>query len=453
MGNTLTQLGNRPLSKLLTSPPKGFWHEITTQEQTFEVIARPLDTGQTAEGWVLVIRDVTQERQIERRVQEQERLAAIGQLAAGIAHDFNNIMASITLYAQMMIRASQLSDRDRERMRIINQQALHASNLIQQILDFSRRAVLERRPLDLLPLLKEQVKLLERTLPEHIAITFAPDEDEHIVHADLTSMQQIIMNLALNARDAMPNGGNLHIEIKHCTVQSPKTASHPQVGVGNWIVITVTDTGTGIPPDVLPHIYEPFFTTKAPGKGSGLGLAQVWGIVKSHEGHIVESTEIGEGTCFTIYLPAMDLAQLQPIPHTISDEISLRGNGELIMVVEDNETVLNALIEGLHELNYQTLSAANGREALNTIEQYTTNIALIISDMVMPDMGGVALARALQKQQWTKPIIMLTGHPMNEQDSVFHTQGITTWLQKPVDMEQLAAILAQELREATSHKS
>ena len=169
-GGVLTHLGCRPLAELLMSPPQGLWHEVKTGKRTFEVIARPVEGGPQPERWVLVVNEVTQEREIRAQLQQQEQLAAVGQLAAGIAHDFNNIMATIVLYAQMTALSRELSEHDRERMAVINQQAHYASRLIQQILDFSRRAILERQPPDLLPLLKEQVKLLERTLPEHIGI-------------------------------------------------------------------------------------------------------------------------------------------------------------------------------------------------------------------------------------------------------------------------------------------
>ncbi|HDP89553.1 MAG TPA: PAS domain S-box protein, partial [Thioalkalivibrio sp.] len=231
VGSRLTHLGHRPLEELLTSPPegKGLWHEVTTEAHTFEVIARPVETGPTPGGWVLVLRDVTRERDIQQWQRQQERLAAVGQLAAGIAHDFNNIMATIVLYAQMAARVEGLAARDRERMQIINQQAQHATRLIRQILDFSRRAVLERQPLDIELFLKEQVKLLERTLPEHIEVNMSYGRDEYVVHADPTSMQQMIMNLAVNARDAMPQGGRLDVHLARIRVAPHETRPLPDM--------------------------------------------------------------------------------------------------------------------------------------------------------------------------------------------------------------------------------
>jgi PAS domain S-box-containing protein len=232
VGDILTCLGDRPLAELLTSPPtKGLWHEVRADKHTFEVIARPVEKEAESEYWVLVTNDVTQEREIQAQLQQQARLAAVGQLAAGIAHDFNNIMATIILYAQMAARSEALSERDREGMGVINQQARHATRLIEQILDFSRQAMLKRRPLDLLPLLKEQVRLLERTLPEHVGIELDYGRGEYTVDADPTRMQQMIINLAVNARDAMPGGGELRFELSRVEVKAggglPRGASMP----------------------------------------------------------------------------------------------------------------------------------------------------------------------------------------------------------------------------------
>ena len=218
----------------------------------------------------------------------QERLAAVGQLAAGIAHDFNNILASIALYSQMSLRTAELPPRVRQRLEVIAQQTVHAADLVQQILDFSRRAVLERQPVALDSFMKEVIKLLQRTLPESIQVDLALEPGEYVINADLTRIQQTIVNLALNARDAMPNGGQLHIALSSSSGQDIQCVDCGPVLGGEWVQVAVTDTGTGIAPDVLPRVFEPFFTTRAP-LGHGLGLSQVYGIVKQHEGHIRRS--------------------------------------------------------------------------------------------------------------------------------------------------------------------
>jgi two-component system cell cycle sensor histidine kinase/response regulator CckA len=452
VGDTLTRLGDRPLAELLTSPRNGLWHQVRTDGRTFEVIARPMQSGPEPEDWVLVINDVTQEREIQQRVQQQERLAAVGQLAAGIAHDFNNIMATIVLYAQMSARAEGLPDRARERMATINQQAQHATRLIQQILDFGRRAVLERRPLDLLPLLKEQVKLLRRTLPESIRIELICDPDEYaaplIVHADPTRIQQMVTNLAVNARDAMPEGGDLRIEMERIEIAAGERPPVPKMKAGEWVRVTVSDTGTGILPDVLPRIYEPFFTTKAP-LGSGLGLPQVHGIVAQHNGHINVKSRVGEGTTFSIYLPALPIRPPEPSAATLFQELPAlaQGQGETILVVEDDTTTRRALAESLRQLNYRILEAAEGQEALALLEQRGEEIALVLSDVVMPGMGGIALLEALKKREVEVGVILLTGHPLEKEMEDLRAQGMTDWLPKPPNLERLAQVVARALRE------
>jgi len=441
----ITHLGGRPLAELLTSPStKGLWHEVKAGARTFKIIARPIANGANPENWALVINDVTQERAVREQLQRQERLAAVGQLAAGIAHDFNNIMAVVVLYAQMTMRDATLPTRVQERMATINQQAQHATKLIQQILDFSRRAVLERRPFDLLPLLKEQVRLLKRTLPENIQIQLNYGPDEHIIHADPTRMQQVVMNLAVNARDAMPEGGRLHIDLARITSKPSALPLLPEMAVGEWVRLTVSDTGTGIPADVRPHIFEPFFTTKEPGAGTGLGLAQIHGIVGVHKGHIAVKTQIGQGTTFSVYLPALPTHPIK------SPELELldmtQGRGETLLVVEDEITVRQALVESLASLNYRCLEAANGQAALAMLEQHT-DVALVLSDLIMPEMGGQALFHALKQQGLPLPMVVLSGHPMKTELENLHAQGLAGWLLKPPRMEQLAQLLARVLQD------
>jgi signal transduction histidine kinase/ActR/RegA family two-component response regulator len=451
VGDTLTRLANHPLEELLTSPPRGLWHELEADDRIFAIVARPIENGPTPRGWVLAIRDVTKQREFEHHVQQQERLAAIGQLAAGIAHDFNNIMAVISLYAGMSLRTAELPETIYERLGTIDQQAHRAGDLIQQILDFSRRAVLERQPMELMTFLKELTKLLDRTLPENIQIDLSAQEDEYMVNADPTRVQQAIMNLATNARDAMPEGGQLHIGLEKVWVAKRKSAPLPEMEPGEWVRLTVADTGYGIPADALPHIYDPFFSTKEPGKGTGLGLPQVYGIVKQHEGYIDVESQEDEGTTFTVYLPS--LAKQQPESVAYETEMLVQGQGQLILVVEDDASTRMALADSLELLNYQVTEATNGREALAIFEQNAMQIALVLSDMVMPEMGGKALLyalqeRALRERSETAKIILLTGHPLDEGTfEELKPQGLQDWLLKPLSIEQLSQVVARALEE------
>jgi len=445
MGEILTHLGGRPLAELLASPPEGLWHQVEIdgpQPQSFELIAQAIQVGPSTGRWVLVIRDVTQERKVQERVQRQEQLAVVGQLAAGIAHDFSNIMAVITLYSQMVQRTPDLSQETRAHLETVDRQAKRAADLIQQILDFSRQSVLERSRLDLAPLLKEQVKLLERTLPESIQLGLTYGSGKHTVNADPTRMQQVFMNLAVNSRDAMPAGGWLRIALERIQVTDKKPL--PNIKAGEWIRVTVSDDGMGISAEHLPHIFEPFFTTKEAGRGTGLGLAQVYGIVKQHQGHIDVASKIGGGTTFAIYLPALSTrepAMMEPAAPELTT-----GNGETVLVVEDNPVTREALVDSLALLNYSVLQAANGREALVIHEQHGDEIALTVSDLVMPEMGGMALMNTLKSQNPAIKMVIISGHPLREQIEDMQLQGVKAWLQKPLDLDQLAQVIAQAIR-------
>jgi two-component system cell cycle sensor histidine kinase/response regulator CckA len=448
LGDTLSHLGGRPLPELLDKPREGLWHEVELYEpahRSFEVVVRPIEAGPAAGRWVMVMRDVTEEREAQRRVQRQEQLAVVGQLAAGIAHDFNNIMAVITLYSQVAQRTPDLPLETQERLRTVDQQARRAADLIQQILDFSRRSVLERHPLDMVPMLKEQVKLLERTLPESIQIELTYGPGDYTIHADPTRIQQVIINLALNARDAMPDGGRLHLSLERLQITQQSRLPLPEIEAGPWLRMTVSDTGTGISADSLPHIFEPFFTTKEVGKGTGLGLAQVYGIVKQHGGHIDLESQVGRGTTFTIYLPALPVPKLQP-EEPGSRELTL-GRGETVLVVEDNHATRQALVASLEMLNYQALEAGNGQDALSILKQRQSDISLVICDLVMPQMGGLELALSLMEVGSEAKVIIISGHPIQDDIDSLREQGVHTWLQKPIDLDQLAQVVARALQE------
>ncbi len=442
---SIDHLGDRSLSELLTSPPQGRWHEIQSDHRIFEAIAKPLALGPQPGGWVLVLRDVTEEREIQQRAEQQGRLAAVGQLAAGIAHDFNNIMAVIVLYAQMAGRTPHLPDSVQDKLYTITEQAHEATNLIEQILDFSRRAALERRPLDLLPLLKEQIKLFDRTFPDNITVRLIHDANSHTISADATRIQQALMNLAVNARDAMPYGGALTFELSRITSTDQPSLPLPEMTPGAWVRMRVQDTGAGIPAEALPHIFEPFFTTKESGEGSGLGLAQVFGIVRQHEGYIDVVSPPGEGATFTIYLPALLMTVAQQVE--MEDFGTLpRGRGELVLVVEDNPAARQALVDALDSLNYRTLEASDGEAALRIIEQAARDIAVILSDIAMPQMDGLTLVQALQWEAPGLPVILISGHP--QQQDPRQIPNLHAWLTKPIDLTQLADILAQALHES-----
>jgi signal transduction histidine kinase/ActR/RegA family two-component response regulator len=438
----LTYFGDLPAAEFLSPAAWTGRQEVQFEQRVYEVQISPIGGTENSQRWVLVIDDVTEARELQQRAQTQDRLAAIGQLAAGIAHDFNNLLAVIVLHAEMGLLQPELSQRLREYLNIVLGQAVRAGDLVQQVLDFSRRAVLERRPLRLGPFVAEQVKLLARILPESIAVCFYDETVDLTVSADPTRLQQVIVNLALNARDAMVDGGNLCFSLEEVTVREADDAPLPELDPGRWVRLSIKDSGHGIPAHVLPHIFEPFYTTKAP-LGTGLGLAQVHGIVKQHEGEIDVVSEEGIGTTFALYLPAVEAAEPEPEP-IVEDSLPL-GHGETVLVVEDDAAVRMALVASLEQLEYQPVEAKNGREALAILQRRQQEFDLVLSDLIMPEMGGRALQQALRAKSVSMPIVFLSGHPMDLEPLASEQDEFTSWLQKPVNLENLARLLARIL--------
>ena len=444
VGDELAHLGGRPLAEVL--PPtaeESPWIELQPggSERIFELTERSIGNG--AGGWVLIVRDVTEERQRQQYVQTQDRLATVGQLAAGIAHDFNNIMAIITLYSQSLERNPDLPRRA-DYLVTISKQARHAADLISQILDFSRRAVMERGKLDLLPFAKEVVKLLQRTLAENITITFEATPDTYFVSADPTRLQQSLMNLALNARDAMPVGGELRIDLDAFTLAPEQRPPLPGMAAGQWVRLDVADDGTGIAPQHLPHLFEPFFTTKQPGQGTGLGLAQVYGIVKQHGGEIKVESRLGEGTTFTIYLPALKAPASTTDGHGPVPALT-PAEQETILLVEDHKPTRVAIRDTLEMLGYDVLVAETGRGALELFTRHRQKIDLVLSDMVMPEMGGVELYQQLVAQEPDVRLVVMTGYPLEDEGRSLLEQGIVDWIGKPFSPDAIARKLRKVL--------
>ncbi|MFQ5419937.1 MAG: ATP-binding protein, partial [Anaerolineae bacterium] len=377
---------------------------------------------------------LTKLKETQAQLVQQERLAAVGQLAAGIAHDFNNLMATILLYSDLLLQSNKLNTKEQEKISVIYRQGQRAAHLTQQILDFSRKTIMEKKRLNLFLFLEDLISLLDRTLPENIHLRLSGEEETSFVYADPTRLEQVMMNLAINARNAMPNGGQLHIDLKQITV-SEGGPPHPLgLTAGAWHQIRVSDTGVGIEPDILPRIFEPFFTTRAP-LGSGLGLSQVYGIIKQLGGEVDVTSPPGQGATFTLFLPVMTATQqeIQPVGLAVATE----GNGETLLVVEDDDHLRKALTESLTALNYQVISARNGRDALKMYHQHKNEIALILSDLVMPDMGGLELVQILKQNHTDLEVLIISGYPFADIKKDLKAAGVTNWLQKPLNLQSL----------------
>ena len=440
--DTLASLGAQPLSTFLIPPASGQFHEAQTDSQTFEIVAQPFTASSVLEGWLLLMRDVTLEREWQTRSQQQERLAAVGQLAAGMAHDFNNILAVISLYAELLLLHPALPLEVYSRVRIIGEQTHQATDLIQQILDFSRRSLINLQPVNLQTLVQETIQLLARTLPETIDVSLLGGDFFPMIEADATRIQQALLNLAVNARDAMPNGGALRLELAPIHIDKEYTTTPLDLSPGEWVRLDVVDTGMGIPADILPHIFEPFFTTKAP-KGNGLGLAQVYGIIKQHNGELTVTSTPGVGTQFCIYLPALTSSRL--VNEASAEVVVPQGRGQTILVVEDQEMVRLALADTLKSLNYAVLTAVHGQEALAIYDASPEDIDLVITDMIMPVMGGQELYDALRERETAVPVIIISGYVTEEERRDLGKHSQVFWMPKPPNFPQLAALLAQLL--------
>jgi PAS domain S-box-containing protein len=397
-------------------------------------------------------RDISERLDMERQLQRQERMAAVGQLAGGIAHDFRNFLTTIILYAGMPLSQPDLSPHVKDALQVIASEAEQASALVQQILDFSGRSSMETQPVDLVAFIEEVADILRQTIPESICVELDIGPEASIVEADPTRIQQVLMNLALNARDAIvasrssqaAEGGELSIALSNVVV--PSTESLPISGMapGEWVHLTVADTGTGMTEEVKNRIFEPFFTTKERGEGTGLGLAQVYGIVQQHQGHIDVQTELGVGTAFHVYLPAgieeaaQGAEQEEPGPGRLP-----QGQGETVLLVEDQQNLREAGRATLTSLGYRVLAAADGREALEMLEGF--RVDLVVTDVVMPELGGKALRAELARFHPRLPVLAVTGYTMKEEVRELNSAGFFDVLQKPFDPSSLAQAVRRAL--------
>jgi PAS domain S-box-containing protein len=391
-----------------------------------------------------VARDITERRtaeetrvRLEEQLRQSQKMEAIGQLAGGVAHDFNNILGAIMMQVDLARLDESLPEDTYGLLDEIGASASRAANLTRQLLLFSRRQVMQARPLDLNEIVTSLAKMLQRLMGQSIRIQLNLHPGPLIVHADAGMLDQILMNFAVNARDAMPGGGKLSIETTEVEVSAEEARTMPEATPGRYVCLRVSDTGTGIPPEVMPHIFEPFFTTKEPGKGTGLGLATVFGIVRQHQGFITVSSAPDQGTCFRILLPpAAPGADVLPAPGAAHRKP--RGGTETILLVEDEVTVRMATRQLLEYHGYHVLEAANGAEALQFWEENQEPIHLLFTDMVMPEgIGGRELAERLLARQPTLKVLFTSGYSTELAGMELNLQEGQNFLQKPSTSFQL----------------
>jgi two-component system cell cycle sensor histidine kinase/response regulator CckA len=390
---------------------------------------------------LLLAQDVSERALLERQLRQAQKMEAIGQLAAGVAHDFNNILTVIQGHAGLMQQLLSSGGPQTKSLQEINNAASRAATLIRQLLMFSRKQVMQFRFLDLNEIIRNAIKMLERLVGEHVELEFQPQQGLPSIHADSSMVEQIVMNLAVNARDAMPEGGRVSITTSRETIRRAPTPMDPERRDGEYICLTFRDNGIGMDTNILSRIFEPFFTTKAVGKGTGLGLSTVFGIVRQHQGWLDVESKPNQGTTFRIYFPASQKPADKKEP---SVDTVLRSGHETVLVAEDEDALRQMVVQVLRLQGYTVLEAESGVQALEVWQQANRPVDLLVTDMVMPGgiMGG-ELAERLSKQDPRLKVIYTSGYSPGMAGKDASLLERRNFLPKPYSIGKLADFVRQ----------
>lgn len=431
--------------------------EITSGDQkqfTCRVFLSPLAAVSGGAAAALYVIDATEQKQLEDRVSQAQKMEAVGNLAGGIAHDFNNVLTAIIGFSDLLLQTHRPSDPSYKDIKNIQSAAYRAANLVAGLLGFSRKQTQQVSVFDLNELTSDMRAMLKTQVREKIDLQFQAGRDLWYVRADSNQLYQVILNLARNARDAMPDGGKLTIRTRNVTERESQRMS-PAAGFtpGEYVLLEISDTGTGMSPEVMAKIFEPFFTTKGIGKGTGLGLASVYGIIKQSGGFIFPESELGKGTTFKIFLPRYvveDNEEAPPVrPQAIApgrkdvNATDLTGTGR-VLLVEDEVEVRQFAVRALKRQGYQVLEATDGVEALEIMAANEGMIDIVVSDVVMPEMDGPALFKELRQRNPSIKVIFVSGYP-NEAFRESMGSDNFAFLPKPFSLPQLAAKVKEEL--------
>lgn len=401
-------------------------------------------------GFIGLHTDVSQRRELEVQFQRAQRLEALGRLAAGVAHDFNNLLTVIRGNAELLLMSSErLPKEGVDCLNNIVKASDSAAHLTRQLLIFSRRQTLQPQPVNLNELVRGLAKMLRRVIREDIRMECVPAEGLPCVFADPGMLEQVLMNLVVNARDAMPQGGDLRLATETVELEAASASTHPEARAGQFVCLRVSDTGVGIPADQLPHIFDPFFTTKQPGQGTGLGLATVDSIARQHHGWVEVSSRVGEGSEFRVYLPAITPASVESDAGVRA--MALPRGTEGILLVEDEASVRTITRQVLVSLGYQVREAEGGREAMAVWEGRKNDIALLLSDMVLPDgISGRDLAKRFRSDKPELKVLLTSGHgpEIVSADTAFFRDQKICFLRKPASALDLARAVRQCLDES-----
>ncbi len=394
---------------------------------------------------LMINTDITERKKLEAQFLRSQRMESIGRLVGGIAHDLGNLLVPIMLGAKVLQQRFEDDEKSLRTLSMIQKSAQRGSDMVKQVLAFARGVEGDRAPLDPVSIVREVEKITRETFPVDINIESDISDTLWVVNGDATQLQQVFMNLCVNARDAMPEGGRLIIRAENLVVDENLAGMNLEARAGAFVKLSVTDTGSGIPPEVLDNIFEPFFTTKAVGKGTGLGLSTVYSIIKSHGGFVSVYSEEGEGTTFYIYLPASE-----EVAFALADDsqpLDCDGNDELILVIDDEAFILDAARDTLEGFNYRVLTASNGVDGLNLYRQHRADIRLVLTDIMMPVLDGIATIKALREIDEHLPIVAASGVTGPKSREAVEA-GAYMCLAKPFTPERLCATL----REAANSK-
>jgi two-component system cell cycle sensor histidine kinase/response regulator CckA len=414
------------------------------------------------EAAIVYVLDVTGQRSLEKQFAQSQKMQAVGQLAGGIAHDFNNVLNAIILAADFLLTAHKPTDPSFQDIMQIKQNANRAASLVRQLLAFSRRQTLRPQVIDLREALDDLKILLSRLIGEKVALSVEHARDLWPVKADISQLEQVIVNLAVNARDAMPDGGKLTVRTANIGAAESARFGYKGMPAADYVLIEVTDTGTGIAPEIIDKIFEPFFSTKEVGKGTGLGLSTVYGIIKQTGGFIYPESEVGRGTTFRIFLPrhvpgkaetaeapaevaAPGIAEaLGAVGEKVSLAPDLTGQGT-ILLVEDEQGLRGLNARGLASRGYHVLEASNGVEAIEVFDRHNGKVDLVVSDVVMPEMDGPTLLKELRRRDPNVKIIFVSGYAEEAFDKSLPKGEQFSFLPKPFTLKQLVAAVKETM--------
>ncbi len=412
-----------------------FWRADGTNFDA-EYFSYPMWRGKELVGAVVTFLDTSEQRRLEEQLRHAQKMEAIGQLAGGVAHDFNNLLTIITGYSELLLQSTPPDDPKRELLEEIRKAGERSASLTRQLLAFSRKQVLAPKVLDLNDVVRDTEKMLRRVIGEDVHLTTALHPQLGSVKADPGQLEQVLLNLAVNARDAMPQGGKLTIETSDVALGEEYARSHADVRPGRYVMLAVTDTGIGMTEEIKRHLFEPFFTTKGAGKGTGLGLAVVHGIVKQSDGTIEVYSEPGVGTSFKIYFPRVD--QAAPRGKSWPDLGPAPRGTETLLLVEDEDGVRALARFTLQQCGYTVLEASHGEDAIRVATSHREKIHLLVTDVVMPGMGGRVLAERLLSLYPEMKVLYLSGYTDDAvvRHGILHAE--VNFLQKPFSPNALA---------------